>query len=139
MSEPDDQGDERAIALLRQGPPGEAAARRELRRLIDQLDDTSRRLLRSDPDLARALWLLDLATMKDRRIERIRAKKWRLRCTIAVSILLLILGLSLFLGTTVIAGWWANPIERALPSTLDFPAAWRPHPNQDADDLSAPS
>ncbi|WP_454887593.1 hypothetical protein [Sphingomonas oryzagri] len=64
----------RILELLRDGPPEEAVAREELGELIASLDPRSRRLLRTDPSLARALWLLDLARIRDRETRRASAR-----------------------------------------------------------------
>lgn len=121
--------------LLRRGPPGETAARRELRQLVDRMDETSRRVLRSDPDLARALWLLDLAMTKDRHQKRPRTINLRCRCTIAASVLLALLGLFLILEATAVTGWWTGKIERALALPKHLPSAWAPTPHPDMNSL----
>lgn len=63
------------VELLRGGHPGDSTARQELCGLIERLDPGSRRVLRSDPSLARALWLLDLAHVRDRETRYVAARR----------------------------------------------------------------
>lgn len=75
------------VELLRDGPPDEAAAREKLRGLIARLDPRTRRLLRTDPSLARALWLMDLARIRDRETRRTAARRRGKQCLVALALL----------------------------------------------------